>query len=147
MKIYERLRKDHDTQRELARQLSATSGATDERRDLWEQFREEATAHASAEEQTFYAELIARPDGQEKARHSVHEHKKAADLIEELDNTDMGSGAWLQKFEKLKEELEHHMREEENEVFKRARKLLDETTETELTRRFEKRKEQERAEA
>lgn len=146
MKIYERLRQDHDAQRKLARQLCATSGASEERKQLWAEFREEATAHASAEEQTFYAELIACPDGQEKARHSVHEHKKADDLIKELDEMEMGSGAWLQKFEKLKEELEHHMREEENEIFDRARKLLDDATETELTQLFEQRKQQEMAE-
>lgn len=147
MDIYARLKTDHQRQRELAGQIAETSGASSERKRLYAEFRDEATAHASAEEQTFYAELISRPDGQKKARHSVHEHKTAADLIEELDKLDMASSGWLNKFNKLKEELEHHMREEENEIFKRARKLIDEQTARELARLFDERKQQELASA
>jgi hemerythrin-like domain-containing protein len=102
--------------------------------------KQEIGAHAAAEEQTFYATLIAAPEGQPKARHSVHEHKTAADLLDELAELDFGSGGWLRKFRKLKEELEHHMDEEEREVFKRARKIISATRAEELSGTFRRRK-------
>lgn len=143
MDIYTKLKREHEVQKELARKIMQTSGDSPERRELFAEFYLEAESHAAAEEQTFYAALIEQPDGQPKARHSVHEHKKAADLLCELKEMDMSSGGWIQKFEKLKEELEHHIREEENEVFARARKLLSAATADKLAARFEKRKQAE----
>lgn len=146
MDIYERLKQDHDHHRALAARILETEGNSEERRQLWERFKPEAEAHAAAEEQTFYGALIEKPDGQEKARHSINEHFTAACLIKELSELDMGSGGWLNKFKKLKHELEHHMEEEENEVFTRARKVLSEETANGLTAKFEDRKQDELAE-
>ena len=145
MDIYQRLKQDHDKQRELAGKITDTEGNSEERRRLWKEFKPEAEAHAAAEEQTFYATLIEKPDGQEKARHSISEHKEAADLIEELSKLGMGSGGWIQKFKKLKEELEHHMKEEEDEVFQRAKKLIDQREAKRLAETFEERKRQQLA--
>ena len=144
MLIYERLKQDHREQEQLAEQLMDTSGDTAERRSIFSKLRTEMEAHAAAEEQTFYAALIAEPDGQEKARHSVAEHKEAADLLDELDELDMSSGGWIQKFKKLKNELSHHIEEEEREVFALARKLIDDERARSLAEEFVERK---RAEA
>ena len=140
MNIYERLKQDHDKHRQLADEIMQTSGDSEKRRRLWEQFKPEAVAHANAEEQTLYAALIEAPETQEQARHSVSEHEEADELIEELDELDMGSGGWLQKFEKLKKELEHHMDEEEKEVFVEARDVIEATEARELCGEFEERK-------
>ena len=86
---------------------------------------------------------MARPEGQEKARHSVSEHKEAVDLHGELDDTTFSSPGSLPRFRKLKEELEHHMDEEENEIFKRASKLIAEPEARELGEAFLERKQAE----
>ena len=143
MDIYECLKADHDMQRDLASRIMATQGDSDERNSLWEQFKPEAEAHAAAEEQTFYVELMSKTEGQPRARHSVSEHKEAADLIDELSDLDMGSSGWIQKFETLKDELEHHMDEEENEVFDKARQLISDDSAVRLAAEFQQRKETE----
>ena len=145
MNIYERLKQDHDKQRQLAEKILDTSGDSENRHGLWDQFKPEAVAHANAEEQTFYAALMEQPDAQEKARHSVSEHKEADDVIQELDEMDMSSGGWIQKFQKLKDELEHHMDEEENEVFKKAKNVLDAGKADQLSDDYDKRKKAELA--
>lgn len=145
MDIYERLTQDHEKQRDLADRILQTSGDSEERRRLWEEFKAEATSHAAAEEQTFYATLIEIPEGQEKARHSVHEHEQADDQIKEIDELERDSGGWLQKFKSLHKDLEHHMNEEEQEVFQKARKLLSDSTAEHLATRFEERKRAEKA--
>ena len=59
MNIYERLKDDHCKQRGLCGGLAKTSGDTEERRRLFTALKTEVEAHAAAEEQTLYAELIA----------------------------------------------------------------------------------------
>jgi iron-sulfur cluster repair protein YtfE (RIC family) len=124
MNIYERLKDDHGKQRGLCGGLAKTSGDTEERRRLFTALKTEVEAYAAAEEQTLYAELIAATETQAQARHSIAEHKAAADLIEELEKTDMSSSGWIATFEKLRVELEHHFDEEESDVFPEARKLI-----------------------
>ncbi|WP_373085490.1 hemerythrin domain-containing protein [Sneathiella sp.] len=145
MNIYDRLIQDHDTQKKLAKQLMETSGDSSERQQLFKQFKTEAVSHANAEEQTFYAALIKRPEGQEQTRHSISEHKEADDLITELTEADMSGSAWIQKFEKLKHDLEHHMKEEEEDVFDLAKSLLSDKEAEELSLQFDKRKQGEKA--
>lgn len=140
MNIYERIKQDHRKHRDLIEGVKETSGDSSERHELWATLKAEVEAHAAAEEQTFYAALMQEPEEQEKARHSVHEHKEAADLIEELSVMDMASPGWLLKFRKLADELTHHMEEEENEVFARARKVLSDSQANDLAERFDTRK-------
>ena len=138
MDIYRCLKDDHGKQRGLSAGLLETSGDSEERQRLFEDLKKEIEAHAAAEEETFYAELMSHPDGQERARHSVSEHKEAANLLEQLEDMDMASGAWLTKFKDLKKALDHHMEEEEEEVFALAQSLIDEKRAQELASDFER---------
>ncbi|MEX1034321.1 MAG: hemerythrin domain-containing protein [Sneathiella sp.] len=145
MNIYERLIQEHDNQKKLAKQIMETTGDSPERHQLFTQFKTEAVAHANAEEQTLYADLIERPESQEQIRHSISEHKEADDLITELAEMDMSSSEWIQKFEKLKDDLEHHIDEEEEDVFDLAKNLLSKEEANELTLQFDERKQDEKA--
>jgi len=140
MDIYKRLKKDHDTQRDLGEKIANTEGDSNERRVLWQRYKVELEAHASAEEQTFYAELMSHPEASDQTRHSVAEHKDAADLVEEIDDMDMSSPGWLTKFKQLRHDIEHHLDEEEEDVFDLARKNIDDETAKELADRFNQRK-------
>lgn len=55
------------------------------------------------------------------------------------------SGGWIQKFETLKDDIEHHVDEEEAEVFDLARRLIDNDSTEKLAEKFEGRKEAEGA--
>ena len=145
MDIYERLIEDHGKQRGLSGGIGQTEGDSAERRRLFQAFKQEVETHAAIEEQVFYAELMSHAEGQEQARHSVTEHGEASTLIEELEELDMASSGWLNKFNKLREELEHHVDEEEKEVFPLARKLISESRAKELGAEFDRLKEKEMA--
>ena len=124
--IYTAIKEDHDAHRRLLETIADTSGASETRKSAWEEFYNDVKSHAAAEEETFYSKLISKTWGQDAARHSVHEHQQLDDLMEELREMDMSQGAWLNKFKELKHEYEHHMEEEENEVFTRAREVISE---------------------
>ena len=143
--IYERLTEDHNAQRELIKKIEATDGNTDERQKLYTQFREEALAHANAEEQVFYSSMMEEPKGQDKARHSVAEHKEMDDIFEELDKMEFSNPGWMTKFRQLSHALTHHVDEEEEEIFARAKKVLSDKEEKEMVAEFDKRKQAEEA--
>ena len=66
--IFERLIQDHDKHRAMIEAIEQTKGDTPERRSLYEAFKIEATAHASSEEVTLYATLMAEVKMREYAR-------------------------------------------------------------------------------
>lgn len=117
MDIYERLKQDHNRQRDLCAKIKETNGDSPERRALWDKLKLELEAHAAAEEQVFYAALMKRPDATEDARHSVAEHQDMTQMIEALDAMDMSNSGWLNKFNALAHDVIHHVDEEEADVF------------------------------
>lgn len=119
-RIFGLLKEDHDKHRKLLKKIAETEGDSEDRRSLFTQFREEVTAHANAEEQSLYAEMLSRPELQEDGRHSVAEHKELDDLMAELADIDMSSSGWLLKFKTLRHEYEHHIDEEEEDMFPAA---------------------------
>ena len=142
--IYDAIKADHDTHRTLLDKIAATTGDSKDRREAWDDFYHDVKSHAAAEEETFYSKLISKTWGQDAARHSVHEHQQLDDIMEELNETDMASPGWLTRFKTLKHDYEHHMEEEEKDVFERAKKVIDEGEIDGYGERFEARKKQER---
>ncbi len=144
MNIYQKLKADHDRHRELMRRIADTSGDSDERKRLFDVLLKEVESHAAAEEQTLYSELIESVEAQPQTRHSVSEHKEASDYLEELQATDMSNPAWLMTFKKFQDALEHHMKEEENDVFELSEDVIDDDRAVALGAKFEGRKEVEK---
>lgn len=101
------------------------------RQTLFAQIRAELCVHADAEERTFYKALTdaARDAGMtDKMRHAEEEHDEVRELLDVLTDTPVSSDFWLEKFGELKHAVEHHVREEEGEVFKLAQSLLSRET-------------------
>lgn len=142
--IYDAIKQDHDQHRALLKTIANTEGASEERQDAWDTFYHEVKSHAAAEEETFYSKLISKTWGQDAARHSVHEHEELDELMEELNETDMSSPGWIQKFRTLEHDYLHHIDEEEDEVFARAREEIPESEIEGYGKRFLDRKAEER---
>ncbi|MCB9920235.1 MAG: hemerythrin domain-containing protein [Planctomycetes bacterium] len=140
MPIYERLIEDHHRQRVLLGRIVDSAANLESRRRLWQQFRRVALCHADAEEMTLYAQLEANPTGMGRARLSMMEHKEAAEDIERLDEMDMASPEWMEKFQSLERALRHHMKEEEEHVFPLARTIISEIMARDLARSFDERR-------
>lgn len=135
--LFEDLKADHDRHRELLSRISNSQG---DRSALFEQFRVEVSSHAAAEEQTLYATMLADPDLQDDARHSVSEHKEVEDYLTELYALDPVSLEWAEKFEAMKHRYLHHITEEEEEMFPEAEAAIPEAMGEMLAERFEQRK-------
>ncbi|KAF0676629.1 hemerythrin domain-containing protein [Profundibacterium mesophilum] len=142
--IYDAIKKDHDDHRALLETISGSESGSEARRTAWEKFYYDVKSHAAAEEETFYSKLISKTWGQDSARHSVHEHQQLDDLMEELNEMDMGAPQWIEKFKTLRHDYEHHIDEEEDEVFTRAREVIEEKEIEGYGTRFLERKKEER---
>lgn len=141
--IYDAIIADHEKHRDLLDRIAATEGDTPERRRAWNAFYCDIKSHSAAEEEEFYAVLMKQTWGQDAARHSVAEHHEMDEIVDELNEADMSSPGWLQRFKTLKHDYEHHMEEEENEVFARAKKVVGEEDNDAYGKRFLDRKEKE----
>lgn len=95
MNIFEALRESHDRQRGYADALIQTSGDSVEREKAYKQLKDELQAHETAEERFFYIPLMAHDNGVDLSRHAISEHHEMDEMMEELDETEMSSPAWL----------------------------------------------------
>ena len=142
--IYDVLKSDHDSHRELLEKLSQTEGDSEDRKTLWKQFYFDVGAHAAAEEESFYGPMIETSEGQPHARHSVAEHKEVDDIMQELNEMDMSSSGWLTRFKKLRHDYEHHIEEEEEDIFPCAKEAVGDDEDGKMARKFTSRKSEER---
>ncbi|WP_064117812.1 hemerythrin domain-containing protein [Pseudomonas fluorescens] len=138
MNIFEALRESHDRQRSYAKTLVETSGDTPERVEAYKQLKAELQAHETAEERHFYIPLMELDDGVDLSRHAIAEHHEMDEMMEELDETEMSSPAWLVTAKKLSDKVHHHLKEEEQKFFQMAGKLLNEKQKVQLAGQYEK---------
>ncbi len=138
--IFDSLKADHDRHRTMLSIIAEASES--DRPGLFEQFRIDVSAHAAAEEQTLYATMMANPDLQDDARHSVSEHKEIDEMIVEVAKAD-GSDDWQHAFDALRTEYDHHITEEEEEMFPAAAQALSDEDAARLATVFSERKPEE----
>ncbi|WP_448662960.1 hemerythrin domain-containing protein [Sphingomonas sp. CJ20] len=146
-RIFEDLKADHDRQRALLKRVGDHPGTGEPRREAFETLRLELQAHAAAEEESLYAMMLGKPDLREDARHSVSEHKEVDDYLGELLDLSFGSDEWDAKFAEMRHRYEHHIEEEEEDMFPAAAEGLSDAETARLATIFEQRKPRELARA
>lgn len=125
------LMEDHQKVRKLLKDLSETSGrAGKTRTELLQKIALELRVHGTIEEEIFYpAFRDARDDADNEKLYfeSLEEHRAAVGLVlPDLQNTDVKSHEFGGRAKVLRELIEHHADEEEEEMFGRARKIFPE---------------------
>lgn len=97
-----------------------------ERAELFKKVKTNLTAHSRSEEKVLYRRLEKSKDGKDEALEGFVEHEMADYLVEGLARArDKESDQWKARCTVLKEMLEHHIGEEESEVFRTAESLFD----------------------
>ena len=145
--IFARLKRDHEDHRELLDKMADTTGESEERKKLLEQFTKEVKSHAAAEEQALYSTMLRKPPTTDETRHSVAEHHELNEALNDLAATDMSSSAWMTKFKQLDHDYRHHINEEEEDHFPDFEKYLTDEDRDHMQSVFDRRKEEEMAEA
>ena len=126
---------------------STTERATTRRTELLEELLTELRIHETIEEEIFYPALEEHAKTKEIALEGYEEHHAVDNIAEELVALDPSDETWSAKFTVMKENIEHHIEEEEGEMFKKARQALDDEELAEIAETMSARREQLRAEA
>lgn len=133
MDVYKLLKQDHETVRAIFKELEGTTErALKKRESLFSELDFELTVHALAEEKFLYPLLKEAEASHELALEALEEHKVVKKLLKELEKDDKGTEEWAAKLKVLEENVEHHVEEEEGELFKLARKVIDADTAEQL---------------
>ena len=141
----ELLKADHKKVKELLSQLvESTTRAEKKRRQLLDRIEQELKVHTHIEEEIFYPAFKAAGNAEHKKMYfeALEEHRAVDDLVlPDLKKTDPTSEKFSGRAKVLKELIEHHADEEEQEMFKAARKAMSREELQELGERMETRKE------
>ena len=120
------LKADHQRVRDLFSQYEATNNQAT-KRTLAAQVFMELETHAQLEENIFYPAVNEGTDeGPDLVKDSVQDHETVHQLIQELQGMEHGTDAFDTKFQELIRNVEHHVEEEESEMFPLAEQELAE---------------------
>jgi len=135
------LEEEHVQMRKLLDRLeSTTERGVKTRQELFATIKGELTLHEVIEEEIFYPELKAHPKAVDIVLEGYQEHHVVDLLMAELEGLDVDDESWGAKAKVMKENVEHHMEEEEGDMFKKARQVFDRDELEDLGRRMEQRR-------
>jgi hypothetical protein len=135
------LKTDHDKVKELLADLeSTTERGVKTREELFATIKGELTVHEIIEEEIFYPELKSHPKAKDIVLEAYEEHAVVDTLMGELEGLPVDDETWGPKAKVMKENIEHHIEEEEGAMFKQARQVFDDAELDDLGRRMEERK-------
>ena len=119
------LQEDHQVVKKLMGELEKTTErGVKTREELFTKLVTELTIHEKIEEQIFYP----RVKEQATTKKSYEEHHFVDTVKAELEDTPFDAEEWAAKFKVMKENVEHHAFEEEEEkLFPKVRKIFSKT--------------------
>ena len=148
MDVFALLKEDHE---KVAAMLEAIDETTERavkgREDLFTRVKAELDLHAAVEEEIFYPALEEADETRDITLEAYEEHRLVKQLLGELAAAPKDTEEWTAKFTVLKENIEHHVEEEEGELFKKARQVLNKEEAEAIGDRIQQAKQQNKAAA
>ena len=141
MDAFKLLKSDHEKVAGIMEKIEGTTErALKTREELFTQLKTELDIHAEIEENILYPVLKKAEESREITLEAFEEHRLVKQLLGELEGEAKDNEKWTAKFTVLKENIEHHVKEEEGEMFTKARKVLSREEIEELGTRMEEAK-------
>lgn len=142
--IFTILKTEHEEVKSLLE--FAETCTPDKRSAVLRKIEKALVPHARGEEKTLYSILRAEAlrkdndEGVDLSNEAYEEHRVADDLLSDIKATSPTDETWIAKLKVLKENIEHHIKEEERELFKMAKNLISEKTLNSVAVAYEKAK-------
>jgi iron-sulfur cluster repair protein YtfE (RIC family) len=108
----------------LARGEDTSDEAVKTRTSLLATLTSELNLHELIEEKVLYPALKSHPEARDIVLEGYQEHHVADVIVRELHDLAKDDERWGAKFKVLKESLEHHIQEEEGQMFPTARAIF-----------------------
>lgn len=115
---------DHEKVKKLFKEFEklAKKDDTEGKVEVAQKICEELTIHAQIEEEIFYPAARAAINDDDMLNEAEVEHATAKDLIEQISGMSGDDEMYDAKVKVLSEYINHHVEEEEGEMFKKVRK-------------------------
>jgi hemerythrin-like domain-containing protein len=137
------LEEDHKKVKKMLGDLdSTTERGVKTREELFTKVKRELTVHESIEEEIFYPALKEHPKAKDLVLEAYEEHHVVDMVMAEISEVPFDDETWGAKLTVMKENVEHHIEEEEDEMFKQARQVFSTEELEELGDRMQARKEE-----
>lgn len=137
----ELLESDHEKVKKLLeRGDDTTEKAVKTRTQLFAEIKKEMEVHEAIEEEIFYPALKEHPKAKDIVLEGYEEHHVVDTILAELAETGVEDERWAAKFAVMKENVEHHIEEEEDDMFAKARDVFTKEELEALGERMESRK-------
>jgi hemerythrin superfamily protein len=139
------LKTDHATVKKMfEKEGKLTKKDSEKKASLFNQIKAALEVHAAIEEEIFYpAVKKARSEHvKDEVREAYEEHKQIKSLLAQVSSITPADETYDMKIKVLKEDVEHHVKEEEGEMFPDAKGFLGESRLVELGAQLEARKQE-----
>ena len=138
MNAIELLKQDHDKVDRLFQKVKGSE--EDKHKELFEQIKQELEVHTHIEETIFYPKIKEEKELEDIVLEGIEEHHQAKIFLRELASLSDDSEKFEPKLKVLMEDVEHHVMEEEGEMFPKIEKIFDEATLEDLGKQMEEEK-------
>ena len=137
MNVIVLLKEDHDRVDKLFQKVKANPEG--DNTDLFEQIKAELEVHTEVEETIFYPFLLENGDEelQKITKEGIEEHRQAKMFLKEIPALKEDSEKFEPKMKVLMEDIQHHVQEEEGQMFPMVKEQFDEGTLEELGAKVE----------
>ena len=139
MNAIELLKDDHDKVDKLFQKVKAMEEG-EEHKELFKKIKAELDAHTHIEEKIFYPRLKEKEELEDIVLEGIEEHHQAKMFLRELASLSEDSEKFEPKLKVLMEDIEHHVMEEEGDMFKKVEKNFDKAELEELGKQMEEEK-------
>jgi hemerythrin-like domain-containing protein len=137
MNAIDLLEKQHREVEELFEEFeSAGDGAQKKKERLCQKISDQLAVHAEIEEKLFYPEAK-QENTEEILRESVEEHLAMKRLLTDIMEGGVDDEQFVARMKVLKEQVEHHVDEEEKDLFPKVRKSCSKEELEDLGKRME----------
>ena len=137
------LKEDHDKVKKIMSHIEGTTErGVKTREEFYGKLKAELIVHEAIEEEILYPALKDHPRAKDLVLEAYEEHNVIDMVMAEIDETPFDDETWGAKFTVMKENLEHHIDEEESEMFDQCRRVFDPDELMELGDEMEARKEE-----
>ena len=136
MDVLDLIRAEHSRVKTLFLEIEST----DDPRKLYDCFNQLYNAlnvHAEAEEHIFYQAIRDCQGTDELVDAAQRDHEEAKQMLEDLASLSPTSVEFKQKIGQLKQVIQLHVQEEENEMFSQARECISQEGREQLAKEFE----------
>lgn len=121
--IYEYIKADHKKVADLFKQFE--NALTDlQMREIVKMIFLNLSVHAESEQNTFYKAIENHPQYKKDIDHAIHEHDDILKLLTEINSMSEVNASWKKRVLELKNQVEHHVKDEEGNIFSDAKKIF-----------------------